>query len=150
MAKFWPFCIAANREADYSMIAAPDFLVRSGELDFFRDRRFHLTEAMDAPTTLTLRFAAERQTYTCIYRAMPSTLDGAILTDMAGRRLFHAIGALADQAGISADQGAVLYRRARQTLAGTLRQFLAGERNGGSVLPTRSRAIVAQPLGEPR
>lgn len=127
------------------MIAAPDFLVRAGELDFFRNRDFRLTEAMAAPERLTMHFASRAGALTCAYRAGPSKLDDLVLTDRVGRILYHAIGALADDPEIDPGQATAIYLRSRTVLKGTLRDFLRNPGRAGPIVATAKCRLGLKP-----
>lgn len=136
MAGFWPFCVAASRAADYALIAAPDFLVRAGELDFFRNRRFRLTEPMVQPEALPVVFASLPGTLVCVYRAERTSIEGKALSDEAGRALYHAIGFLTDHpAPGKAAQEAIL-ARCLPPMQARLCAFLANQGADSATLST--------------
>jgi hypothetical protein len=122
---YWPFCIAANADADYALIAAPDFLIQAGELDFFRTRSFELTEPSSEPKVVPLEFAALGGPFLCGYYAAPSELNGESLIDQAGRILYHAVGFIAVSEGLAKHDTVEILRACVDPMHAVLRRFLA-------------------------
>jgi hypothetical protein len=123
------------------MIAAPDFLIRAGELDFFRNRDFRLTQDMHAPDLLPVRLTDQSETYCCAYRAQPSKSDGSPMTDLAGRTLYHAFGALVDKPEISQELAVALCERVEELLEPMLLEFLGHRLAPGHVSATSAISL---------
>lgn len=141
---YWPFCIAASADADYAPIAAPDFLVRSGDLDFFRSRHFRLTEPTEAPETFRLGFASVPGEFACTYRSAASVVGGKPGCDHAGRPLYHAIGFIAGDPGIDARTAAAILEDCEAPMRARLGELLAG-RDCAPPLATERRTYAPAP-----
>lgn len=121
---YWPLCIAASAAADYALIAAPDFLVYAGELDFFRTRSFELTVTSSEAKFVQLEFPGLDGPFLCVYCAAQSEVDGALLSDEAGRALYHAIGFIAVAGEIDTDQTTAILHACVAPMHAVLRDFL--------------------------
>lgn len=143
MIGFWPFCVAASAEADYGLIAAPDFLVQAEDLDFFRKRSFKLTEPTAQPVSTIISFDGVDGQFLCGYCAARSVLTGLPQTDRAGRSLYHAIGFIAAAIDLTDDDIAKLYEASVVAMHSTLQRFLSGAVELG--LPASTKRIEFQP-----
>ena len=144
MIGYWPFCVAASPDADYAAIAAPDFLVRAGELDFFRNRHFRLTEAMAGPETFPLAFSGLAGEFACTYWATPSTVGSFPQTDHAGRALYHAIGFISDVRAIGPGAAAAIHALCEPPMCARLAEFLAGACQGPLATSRQSYTVPAR------
>ena len=143
MTAYWPFCVAASAEADYRLIAAPDFLIQAEELDFFRKRSFKLTEPTTVPVSALISFDGVDGQFACGYCAARSVLCGIPQTDRADRPLFHAIGFIATPIDLAVDDIVKFYEASTRAVHSTLERFLTGDVK--LVLPVSTKRFEFRP-----
>lgn len=89
---YWPFCVGANKNSDYRLIAGPDFLIAEGQVDFFRTKSFNLNDVSSSPKILHIEQDGDRTSFSAIYVPMIAEASGEPQQDYVGRTLYCAVG----------------------------------------------------------
>lgn len=89
---YWPFCVGANMNSDYCLIAGPDFLITEGRINFFRTKYFKLNDISPSPKILHIDQEGHHTGLSAVYAPMIATVLAQPQYDYAGRPLYCAVG----------------------------------------------------------